>query len=118
MNLTRDLARNSIFILIPAAIFSAFLPWENLPFSIMIGGLLGILNVKALAWGVEGVLGGSHANTKMLFFAQFRFVMLVLIVIVLAYLKLVTMPGLIAGFSVVFAQVLVTGLKHARKPGS
>jgi hypothetical protein len=118
MNLTRDIARNSAFILIPAAVISAFLPWENLPFSILIGGLLGILNVKALAWSLEGVLGTSHANAKMLFFAQFRFVMLIIIVTALAYLKLVTIPGLLAGFSVVFLQVLITGLRHAKRPGS
>ena len=113
-----DIARSSVYLLIPAAIISAFLPWENLPFSILIGGLLGILNVKALAWSVEGVLGTSQASTKMLFFAQFRFVMLVIIVTALAYLKLVTIPGLLAGFSVVFLQVLITGLRHAKRSGS
>ncbi|NJD57077.1 MAG: hypothetical protein FIA94_11835 [Nitrospirae bacterium] len=118
MNLTKDIARNSVFILIPAAIVAAFLPWKKLPFSILIGGLLGILNMKALAWSVKGVLGTSHASAKMLFFAQFRFVMLVVIVTALAYLKLVTIPGLLAGFSVVFLQVLITGLRHARRPGS
>jgi len=118
MNLTRDIARNTTFILIPAAIISAFLPWQNLPFSILVGGLLGILNVKALAWSVEGILGTSQANAKMLFLSQFRFVMIVIIVTALAYLKLVTIPGLLAGFSVVFAQVLITGLKHARRRDS
>jgi len=118
MNLTRDIARNTTFILIPAAIISAFLPWQNLPFSVLIGGLLGILNVKALAWSVEGILGTSQANAKMLFFSQFRFVMIVISVTALAYLKLVTIPGLLAGFSVVFAQVLITGLKHARRRDS
>ncbi len=118
MNLTKDIARNSAFILIPAAAISAFLPWKNLPFSILIGGLLGILNMKALAWSVEGILGTSSANAKMLFFAQFRFVMLIIIVTTLAILKLVTIPGLLAGFSVVFAQVLITGLRHARRRDS
>jgi hypothetical protein len=111
-----DIAKNSVYLLIPAAIISAFLPWENLPFSILIGGLLGILNLKALAWSVEGTLGKSRTNMKMLFFAQFRLVMLVLIVALLAYLKLITLSGLLAGFSVVFLQVLLTGLKHAKKP--
>jgi Na+/H+ antiporter NhaC len=95
MNLTRDIARNSVFILIPAATISAFLPWS-----------------------IKGILGTSHANAKMLFFAQFRFVIFILIITALAYLKLVTIPGLIAGFSIVFVQVLITGLKHARRPGN
>jgi hypothetical protein len=118
MNLTRDIARNAAFILIPAAIISAFLPWQDLPFSILVGGLLAILNIKALAWSIKGILGTSHAKAKMLFFAQFRFVIFILIITALAYLKLVTIPGLIAGFSIVFVQVLITGLKHARRPGN
>ena len=109
----KKIARNTAIILIPSAVVSAFIPLENLPFSIMIGGLLGILNLRALAWSVEGIIGTSSPNMKMLFFSQFRFVMLALIVVLLAYLKLVNMVGIMAGFSVVFIQVLVVGHRNA-----
>lgn len=112
----KKIARNTAVILIPAAVVAAFLPWENLPFSMLIGGLLGILNIRALAWSIEGIIGTSSVNMKMLFFSQFRFVMLALIVVLLAYLRLVTIPGIMAGFSVVFSQVLFVGMSHARKP--
>jgi len=112
----RKIARNTAIILIPAAIASAFLPWENLPFSILIGGLLGILNIRALAWSTEGIIGTSAVSMKMLFFSQFRFVMLALIVVLLAYLRLVTIPGIMAGFTVVFTQVLFVGMRQAKKP--
>ncbi len=115
MTMIKKIARNSAIILISAAIIAAFLPWEDLPFSILIGGLLGILNVKALAWSIEGIIGTSAVNIKMLFFSQFRFVMLALAVVLLAYLRLVTIPGLMAGFSVVFIQVLFVGMRHARR---
>jgi hypothetical protein len=115
VDLIKGIARNSVIILIPAAIISAFLPWENFPFSILIGGLLGILNLRALAWSIEGILGTSHASGKMLFFSQFRFVMLMLILIALAYLKLVSIIGIIIGFTVVFSQVLFVGIRHAKK---
>jgi len=111
----KKIARNTAIILIPAAVVAAFLPWENLPFSILIGGLLGILNIRALAWSIEGILGTSSVNMKMLFFSQFRFVMLALIVVLLAYLRLATIPGIMAGFSVVFSQVLFVGMTHAKK---
>ncbi|MBI5074651.1 MAG: hypothetical protein HZB62_05725 [Nitrospirae bacterium] len=116
MTMIKKIARNTAIILIPAAIISAFLPWEDLPFSILIGGLLGILNIRALAWSVEGIIGTSSVNMKMLFFSQFRFVMLALIVVLLAYLRLVTIPGIMAGFSVVFSQVLFVGMIQAKKP--
>lgn len=109
----KKIARNTAVILIPAAIISAYLPWENLPFSILIGGLLGILNIRALAWSVEGIIGTSSPNMKLLFFSQFRFVMMAIIVILLAYFRLVNMIGIMAGFSVVFSQVLLVGHRNA-----
>lgn len=109
----KKISRNSAIILISAAVIAAFLPWENLPVSILAGGLLGILNIRALAWSIEGIIGTSSVNMKMLFFSQFRFVMLALAVVLLAYLRLVTIPGLMAGFSVVFIQVLVVGYRNA-----
>lgn len=112
----KKITRNSAVILIPAAIISAFLPWQDLSFSILIGGLLGILNIRALAWSIEGIIGTPSVNMKMLFFSQFRFVMLALIVVLLAYLKLITISGIMAGFSVVFSQVLFVGIRHAKKP--
>ena len=114
--LINTIARNSVYLLVPAAVASAFLPWKNLPFSILIGGLLGILNLKALAWSVEGTLGTPRPRMKMLFFGQFRLVLLVLIIAFLAYLKLIAIFGLLAGFSIVFLQVLITGVRHAKKP--
>lgn len=112
----KKIVRNTAVILIPAAVVAAFLPWEDLPFSMLIGGLLGILNIRALAWSIEGIIGTSSVNMKMLFFSQFRFVMLALIVVLLAYMRLVTIPGIMAGFSVVFSQVLIVGMIHTRKP--
>jgi len=109
----KKIARNTAIILIPAALIAAFLPWENLSFSILIGGLLGILNIRALAWSIEGILGTAAVNMKMLFFSQFRFVMLTIIVITLAYLRLINLIGIMAGFSVVFFQLLYVGYRNA-----
>ena len=113
--LIKDIARNSVYLLIPAAVISAFLPWEDLPFSILVGGLLGILNLKALAWSVEGTIGTPRPSMKMLFFGQFRLAALFLVIALLAYLRLISIIGLLAGFSIVFFQVLITGVKHGRK---
>ena len=111
----RKIARNSACILIPAAAASFLLPWENLPFSILAGGLLGILNIRALAWSVAAIVGGPSVGLKMLFFSQFRFVILTLVIVLLLYLRLVMLSGIMAGFTVVFIQVAFVGLKEAGK---
>ena len=113
MELIRSVTRNSAFILIPAAAVSAFLPWPDLPFSILAGGLLGILNLKAMAWSVNGVLGTSRPGAKMLFFGQFRFVLLAAVIVLLAFLRLVNIAGILFGFSVVFLLVLIVGHRRA-----
>ena len=51
----------------------------------------------------------------MLFFSQFRIVMLFLVLATLVYLKLVNIFGILAGFTVVFSMVIIEGLKYARE---
>ena len=117
MELIQKIHRNSLIILFPLAVASAFIEWRQLPLSILMGGVLAILNIRALAWGVQGVLGSQKSGTKMLFFSQFRLVMLFMILAVLLYLKVVNIFGILAGFTVVFSMVVIEGLKHARKSG-
>jgi len=102
-------------LLFPLAAASACIEWKKLPLSILLGGILGLLNIKALAWGVQGLLGSHKASAKMLFFSQFRLVMLFLILATLVYLELVNIFGVLTGFTVVFSMVLIVGLKHAKK---
>jgi len=101
-------------VLFPLAAASAFIEWEKLPISILTGGVLGLLNIRALAWGVHGLLGSQRAGTKVLFFSQFRIVMLFLVLTTLVYLKLVNIFGILAGFTVVFGMVIIEGLKYAK----
>ena len=115
MELIQKIHRNSLVLLFPLAAASAFMEWRQLPLSILVGGVLGILNIRALARGVQGVLGSQKSSAKMLFFSQFRLVMLFLILAVLLYLKVVNIFGILAGFTVVFTMVIIEGLKHAKK---
>jgi len=114
MDLIQKINRNSLILLFPLAAFSAFIEWEKLPISILTGGILGLLNIRALAWGVNGLLGTQRASTKVLFFSQFRIVMLFLVLTTLVYLKLVNIFGILAGFTVVFSMVIIEGLKYSK----
>lgn len=116
MDLIQKIHRTSLVLLVTLAVIAAFIEWKRLPLSILVGGLLGLLNLKAIAWGVQGLLGSPKAGTKMLFFSQFRLVMLFLLLAVLAYLKLVNMFGVLAGFTIVFTTIIIEGLRHSREP--
>jgi hypothetical protein len=115
MELIQKIHRNTLLLLFPLAAASAVIEWKQLPLSILTGGLLGLLNIRALAWGVAGLLGSQKASAKMLFFSQFRLVILFLLLGTLAYLRLVNILGILAGFTVVFAMVIVEGLKHSKR---
>jgi ATP synthase I chain len=115
MELIRKIHRNSLILLFPIAAASAFIEWKKLPVSILIGGILGLLNIRALAWGVQGLLDSHKASAKMLFFSQFRLFILFLVLTMLVYLKLVNIFGILAGFTVVFSMVIIVGLKHSKE---
>src|SRR5574340_307544 len=101
MDLVRNIQRNSLLVLLPLAAASAFIEGIKLPLGILVGGALGLLNIRALAWGVRGLLGTRKPTARMLFFSQFRLIMLFFVLAALAYLKLVNIFGILAGFTVV-----------------
>lgn len=115
MDLIQKINKNSLVLLFLLAAASAFMEWEKLPISILTGGILALLNLRALAWGVNGLLGAQRAGAKALFFSQFRIVMLFLVLAMLVYLRLVNIFGILAGFTVVFSMVVIEGLKFAKE---
>ena len=114
MELIRKIYRSSLIALIPVALASALIEWKKLPVSILTGGILGLVNIKGLAWGVEGLLGSHKANTKMIFFSTSRLFILCLIITMLVYLKLVNIFGILIGFTVIFTMLIIEGLKYAK----
>lgn len=114
MDLIQKIHRHSLIVLFPLAAASAFIEWKKLPLSILTGGILGLLNIRGLAWGVQGLLGSHRASSKMLFFSQFRLIMLFLVLTTLVYLKLVNIFGILTGFTTVFCMVIIEGLRYAK----
>jgi hypothetical protein len=54
----------------------------------------------------------------MVFFSQFRLFMLFLILAVLIYLKLVNVFGILIGFTVVFALLMIEGYRLSKNDGN
>lgn len=115
MTLINRIYRLSLILLCAISILSGFVEWRKLPFSIITGGILGLLNLRALSWGVSGITGSSKATGAMLFFSMLRLFLLFLVMIILLYLGVVNIFGLLTGFTVVFTVLLIEGAKEAKK---
>ena len=114
MDLIKRIYRKSFLVLIPLAMLSALIEWKKLPMSIIIGGALGFANIKGLAWGVRGLTGTGRATGRMILFSMFRLFLLFAILSLLVYLRLVNVFGILAGFTVIFALLMIEGLKYAK----
>jgi len=105
----------SIIILLPLSILSAFIEWKKLPISILIGGILGLVNLRGLARGVEGLIGAYRPTGKLVIFSLLRLSILACILIILLFYKLVNPFGLLIGFTVVFVSIIKEGLRAAKE---
>lgn len=107
--------KQGIPILVALASLSALMEWKKFPVSILVGGILGLANLKGLAWGLRDF--GSHPSPsgKVIFLSLVRFFILACILIVLVAAKLINPVGVLIGFTVVFVLVLIEGLRIARE---
>jgi len=113
--------RQSAFILIPAAILSAFIEWKKLPLSILIGGSLSLVNLKGLQWGITGLVGsGEKVTGALVFFSLIRLFIMTGILILLLWLRLINIAGVFAGITIVLVLLLREGLRSAKNevPGN
>jgi hypothetical protein len=115
MNLIKRIHRQGTIILILLAAASAFYEWEKLPLSILVGGALGLANIKGLAWGLRDFAASSRPSGKVVFLSIFRFFMIAFILVVLALLKLINLLGVLIGFTVVFILIIKEGLRFAKE---
>ncbi len=118
MDLIKRIYKKSFLVLIPLALLSALIEWKRLPVSIIIGGALGFANIKGLAWGVRGLMGTGRVTAGMIIFSMLRLFFLFVIILLLVYLRLVNVFGILAGFTVIFALLIVEGLRYAKTSDS
>ncbi|MBE0425096.1 MAG: hypothetical protein IBX72_00405 [Nitrospirae bacterium] len=118
IELVRRIYKQGIIILLPLAVISAFFEWKKLPISILLGGALGLANLKGLEWGLERLLETYRPRGKLLFLSFFRFFILACILLILAVFKLVNFFGILIGFTVVFVLILKEGIRSAARESS
>ncbi len=131
MNLTKKVTKKSLFVILPLVLLSLLVNWraghlrfvalfgnpDFMTLSIVIGGILGIANLRGLVWGIDSLLGTYKANTKLVFLSLFRLGILFAIIIILVVLRLINLLGLVAGMTVVFVILIMEAVKMAKEQG-
>jgi hypothetical protein len=87
----------------------------KLPFSIMVGGLLALVNFSGLGRGLRKHLDTDRPAMKLLFLSVFRLFIVSSIIIALAVMRAVNLVGLVVGFTVVLAMLAFEGMTESQK---
>ncbi len=114
----KKIYKQSIIALVILSAIAAFVEWKRLPISILTGGLIGLVNLKGIAWGIKGLSGEDKQITgRFLVFSFLRMIGIALFLVVLFMYEIVSVIGVALGFTLVMAILVKEGLKSARKCG-
>ncbi|MBI5739153.1 MAG: ATP synthase subunit I [Nitrospirae bacterium] len=111
MELLKRVAKKSSFIVLPAIVIAFFFESRKMPLGIFFGWLFGIFNLRALTRNVEGLVGSEKAAVGIVMLNLARLLTVSTAIFMLVYYKVVNIFGLIAGFTVVLALILLEGVK-------
>jgi hypothetical protein len=135
MELIKKVTKRSVIVIFPLILLSFLVDrlvgWndERLKFiglfgnpglmavSILIGGIIGLANLKGLVWGIESLLGTHRANTRMVFLSLLRLFMLFAVIIILVVMRLINLLGFLIGMTVVFLVLIKEALDMAKEQG-
>ncbi|RJQ17942.1 MAG: hypothetical protein C4560_08075 [Nitrospiraceae bacterium] len=118
MEILKGVIKKSVFIAVPAAALSALIEARGLPLGILLGCLFGILNLRALIKNVKGLVGPEQAAAKVVISSFIRLSALVAAIFMLLYYNIVNIFGLLIGFTVVFAAILIEGWRTGKAKSS
>ncbi len=112
----KKIFKNSALLLAALSALCALFGQGKIAAGLLVGGALALANLKALVWGVNGLMGDQKATGKLVFFSAIRFMIILLVLLVLLKAGLINLLGVIAGMTVVFTSIIVHGLKESRQP--
>ncbi len=115
MEILNRVVKKSVFIMLPAVAVSLIFKWEKVPAGIIAGWFFGILNLRALSRNVEGLIGSGKAPAKIVFLSITRLLALLAAIAILMHFNIINVFGLLFGFTVVFALILLEGLRESGK---
>jgi len=115
MEIFKRVILKTIIIILPAAVLSYFfIEQQKVPLGILLGGLLGLFNLRQLSRNVTGLVGTEKATFKLIFLSMTRLIMLFTVIFLLIYYGIVNVFGLLFGLTVVFALILIEGARVSK----
>ena len=115
MEIVKAVSKQSLLILAPLCLISLLFAGWRFAFSMAVGGLIGVGNLRGLAWSVTALLGTGKSHAKMVVLSVFRLLIIFSVLAGLALLRLINLWGLIPGFTVVLAVIISVGLRTVKK---
>jgi hypothetical protein len=104
------------FVVLPVlAAVCALIEPRELPLSVLVGGLLGLANLKGLQVGLERLLGSDRPAAKLWVLGMFRLFLVSAVIILLARARAVNLVALAGGFTVVIFLLVVEGVRTVRR---
>ncbi|HCZ11719.1 MAG TPA: hypothetical protein DHV16_05590 [Nitrospiraceae bacterium] len=113
--MVKRIYKQSVVALTAAAVISIFFTEWRFSLSVLIGGLVGIGNLKGIVWSVTALLGAGQARAKMMILGMFRLLVISSVLIILAIFGIIKAYGLLAGFTIVFIIMVKEGLLAAKR---
>ncbi|MBF0320243.1 MAG: ATP synthase subunit I [Nitrospirae bacterium] len=92
-----------------AIVVSLVADYGGMSMSILLGGVVGLLNFVFLSWSMSGLLNADSVAPVMLIFNMVRLILVLGVLFVLIYLKLAGIIGLAIGLTISFLVVLWVG---------
>lgn len=111
MEILKRVIKKSTMIIVPAVAVSFVYGWDKVPAGIIAGWVLGIINLRSLSRNVKGLIGSERATAKLVFLSLTRLLAVLAVIAVLLYMGVIHVFGLLFGFTVVFALILVEGYR-------
>lgn len=113
--MVKRIYKQSAIMLIASAVISIFFAEWRFSLSILIGGIVGIGNLRGVVWSVKALLGAEQAQSKMMVLSMFRLFGIFFVLAALAVFKIINAYGLLAGFTIVFIIMIKEGLIAAKR---
>jgi len=118
MDMVKRIRQHSVMILVPLAFVGLFIDYKRIPISILLGGALALVNLKAIQWGVQALIKpeeATGAKTKLVFFSMLRLLVIFVLLAILLKLSLINIVAVLVGLTVVFAFIIIEGLRETKK---
>jgi F0F1-type ATP synthase assembly protein I len=115
--MTGKVYKHSAFVVLPLSVISLFFAEWRFGLSVIIGGTISAASFSTIVWAVRKFLGQYMAQMIIMGISTIKILLIFAVLIVLTLLNLIHVIGLVTGFTIVIAIIIIEGFIFARKEG-